>query len=132
MVFGDDVLGLDDGGLEFLELALLRAGLRLDLRLERVDLVGELLDLGLLGGERGGQGLDLAVGFEDLVLELADGRLVVRDLVLDRLVLVVLLGLVELDREVVDLGWWPWRRCSRFLTWTLASWSALRAVSRAA
>ena len=54
------VLGADDGGLELLELGLLRARLALEERLHRVDLGGEFLVLGLLRGQGGGERLDLA------------------------------------------------------------------------
>ena len=44
------------------------------------------------------------VALEDLILGLAHGRLVMSDLILERLVFLVLLDLVELDLEIVDLG----------------------------
>ena len=97
-------------------------------RLHGGDLGGELLELGLLRGQGGGQRLDLAVGLEDLVLELAHRRLVVGDLVLDRLVFLVLLDLVELDLQVVDPGLLALEQVLALLSWTLASCSALAGV----
>ncbi len=103
-VVGDDRFGLDQGGLQLVELGSLALDLRLDQRLHRGDLAGERLQVGLLGGELLGLFVDLFHLFEHLAFELLDDVLVQRDLVLDRLVLVVLLDRVELDLQVVDLG----------------------------
>src|SRR4051812_43700781 len=80
---GDERLGLDDRGVQGVELALALGGLGGDLGPQGGDLVGELLHVGLLGGDDGGLLVGLDEGLQDLFLELALGEVVVGDLVAD-------------------------------------------------
>ncbi len=115
VVLGNDVLGLDDRRVKVLELRFLSRGLFVELGPERGELGSISLGLRLELGQFRGLVLDRSIGFEDLVLELADGGLVVGNLVLKGLVLVVLLNLVELDRQVVNLGLMRLERVLAFL-----------------